>query len=106
MGSQIRIFLADLTYNTVSLATEVFPLNVGFIASYCNKQFGDRIEITLFKYIDELDKAINDNPPDILGLSNYCWNHKVGAELFGMLKKINPFAVTVWGGPNFPLDMP
>ena len=82
MDSQIRIFLADLTYNTVSLATEVFPLNVGFIASYCNKQFGDRIEITLFKYIDELDKAINDNPPDILGLSNYCWNHKVGAELF------------------------
>jgi len=106
LDSQIRIFLADLTYNTVSLATEVFPLNVGFIASYCNKQFGDRIEITLFKYIDELDKAINDNPPDILGLSNYCWNHKVGAELFGMLKKINPFAVTVWGGPNFPLDMP
>ena len=106
MDSQIRIFLADLTYNTVSLATEVFPLNIGLIASYCNEKFGDKIEITLFKYIDELDNAISENPPDILGLSNYCWNHKVGAELFGMLKKINPSAVTVWGGPNFPLDMP
>ena len=106
MNGCIRIFLADLTYNTVSLATEVFPLNVGLIASYCNEKFGDKIEITLFKYIDELDKAISENPPDILGLSNYCWNHKVGAELFGMLKKINPSAVTVWGGPNFPLDMP
>ena len=106
MDSQIRIFLADLTYNTVSLATEVFPLNIGLIASYCNEKFVDKIEITLFKYIDELDNAISENPPDILGLSNYCWNHKVGAELFGMLKKINPSAVTVWGGPNFPLDMP
>ena len=106
MNGCIRIFLADLTYNTVSLATEVFPLNVGLIASYCNEKFGDKIEITLFKYIDELDKAVSENPPDILGLSNYCWNHKVGAELFRMLKKINPSAVTVWGGPNFPLDMP
>jgi len=106
MNNSIKIFLADLTYNTVSLATEVFPLNVGLIASYCNEKFGDKIEITLFKYIDELDKAISENPPDILGLSNYCWNHKIGAELFAMLKKINPSAVTVWGGPNFPLDMP
>ena len=45
MDSQIRIFLADLTYNTVSLATEVFPLNVGLIASYCNEKFGDKIQI-------------------------------------------------------------
>ena len=59
MNGCIRIFLADLTYNTVSLATEVFPLNVGLIASYCNEKFGDKIEITLFKYIDELDNAIS-----------------------------------------------
>ena len=44
----IKIYLGDLTYNTVSLATDAFPLNVGFIASYCTKLFGDDIDITLF----------------------------------------------------------
>ena len=73
MEKPLKIYLADLTYDT--LQTAVFPLNVGLIASYCKKQFGSKVDITLFKYIDELDHAINESPPDILGLSNYVWNH-------------------------------
>jgi len=102
----LRIYLGDLTYTTVTLATEAFPLNVGFIASYCKKLFGDDVEITLFKYIDDIDKAVNENPPDILGLSNYCWSHNVSYEIFKMCKKSNPNVITVWGGPNFPIDFP
>ena len=102
----LRIYLGDLTYTTVTLATEAFPLNVGFIASYCKKLFGDDVEITLFKYIDEIDKAVNENPPDILGLSNYCWSHNVSCEIFKMCKKSNPNVITIWGGPNFPIDFP
>ncbi len=102
----LKIYLGDLTYTTVTLATEAFPLNVGFIASYCKKLFGESVEITLFKYIDEIDKAVNENPPDILGLSNYCWSHNVSSEIFKMCKKSNPNAITVWGGPNFPIDFP
>ena len=102
----LKIYLGDLTYTTVTLATEAFPLNVGYIASYCKKLFGDDVEITLFKYIDEIDKAVNENPPDILGLSNYCWSHNVSYEIFKMCKKTNPNVVTIWGGPNFPIDFP
>ena len=102
----LKIYLGDLTYTTVTLATEAFPLNVGYIASYCKKLFGNDIEITLFKYIDEIDKAVNENPPDILGLSNYCWSHNVSYEIFKMCKKTNPNVVTIWGGPNFPIDFP
>ena len=104
--SPLKIYLGDLTYITVTLATEAFPLNVGYIASYCKKLFGDDVEITLFKYIDEIDKAVNENPPDILGLSNYCWSHNVSYEIFKMCKKTNPNVVTIWGGPNFPIDFP
>ena len=106
MTKPVRIFLGDLTYNTVSLATDAFPLNVGFIASYCKKLFGSDIEIKLFKYIEDIDKAITDDPPDLLGLSNYCWSYNASKEIFKIFKKINPNGVTVWGGPNFPLDMP
>ena len=102
----LKIYLGDLTYTTVTLATEAFPLNVGYVASYCKKLFGNDVEITLFKYIDEIDKAVNENPPDILGLSNYCWSHNVSYEIFKMCKKINSNVVTVWGGPNFPIDFP
>ena len=102
----LKIYLGDLTYTTVTLATEAFPLNVGYVASYCKKLFGDDVEITLFKYIDKIDKAVNENPPDILGLSNYCWSHNVSYEIFKMCKKTNPNVVTVWGGPNFPIDFP
>ena len=102
----LRIYLGDLTYTTVTLATEAFPLNVGFIGSYCKKLFGNDIEITLFKYIEDIDKAINHNPPDILGLSNYCWSHNVSSEIFKMCKKSNPNVITIWGGPNFPIDFP
>ena len=102
----LKIYLGDLTYTTVTLATEAFPLNVGFIASYCKKLFGKDVDITLFKYIEDIDRAVNENPPDILGLSNYCWSHNVSSEIFKMCKKTNPNVVTVWGGPNFPIDFP
>lgn len=101
----LKIYLGDLTYDTISLSTEAFPLNIGYIASYCNDRFGLAVNITLFKYIEDLDRAINDSPPDILGLSNYCWNQRVDIEMFRMLLQRNPDALTVWGGPNFPLDI-
>jgi len=106
MKKPLKIYLADLTYDTVKLQTAVFPLNIGFIASYCNKRFGSDVDITLFKYIDELDRAIQENPPDVLGMSNYCWNHRVGLEMFRMLSQKNPYAIKIWGGPNFPVDLP
>ena len=101
-----KIYLGDLTYDTVTLATEAMPLNVGYIAAYCIKRFGSAVDISIFKYIHELDKALHESPPDILGLSNYCWSKNVSLEMFSMIKKQNPHILTIWGGPNFPIDLP
>lgn len=106
MAKPLKIYLADLTYDTVTLATEAFPLNVGFIAAYCKKQFGDKIEIKIFKYIPKLEKAIEEEPPDVLGLSNYAWSHNISSEMFKILAVKNPQAIKIWGGPNFPIDLP
>jgi len=105
MVQPIRIFLGDLTYDTIGMSTEVFPLNVGYIAAYCKKQFGSKVDITLFKYIDELEASIYENPPDILALSNYVWSHRIGLEMFDLVRSQNPNVITVWGGPNFPQDL-
>ena len=106
MVEPLKIYLGDLTYNTISLSTEVFPLNIGYIASYCKKQFGNKVDITLFKYIEELEDAIENSPPDILGMSNYAWCHRLGLEMFRIALQKNPQLITVWGGPNFPQDIP
>ena len=98
--------MADLTYNTVAIANDVIPLNIGYIACYAIDKFGDSIKITLFKYIEELETAINESPPDILACSNYLWNHQINLELSRKLKKLNPNALVVWGGPDFPADIP
>lgn len=101
---KLKIYLGDLTYDTISLSTEAFPLNIGLIASYCMKKFGDKVDIQLFKYIEDLDQAINNSPPDVLGLSNYAWCHRISLEMFRMLHSIKPTSITIWGGPNFPQD--
>jgi radical SAM superfamily enzyme YgiQ (UPF0313 family) len=106
LENTVKIYLGDLTYDTVGLSTEVFPLNIGYIGSYCKKIFGDKVELVLFKYIDKLEKAINDSPPDIIGLSNYAWCYKISLEMFRKTLEKNPNTITVWGGPNFPKDMP
>ncbi|QLH02214.1 radical SAM protein [Nitrosopumilus cobalaminigenes] len=106
MDKPLKIYLGDLTYDTVAVSTESMPLNIALIASYCYKRFGNKIEITLFKYIDDLQKALQKHPPSILGLSNYCWSHNVSKEIFSIFKKNEPNALTIWGGPNFPIDFP
>src|SRR5271157_1761614 len=100
----LRIYLGDLTYTTLSLATDAFPLNVGFIAAYADKIFGSEIDVKLFKYIDDLEQAIHDQPPDIMGLSNYPWNFNLGCEFFRMMREISPRTICVMGGPNIPLE--
>ena len=100
--NKLKIYLGDLTYTTLSIATEAFPLNIGYVGAYCKERFGDQVDITLFKYINDLDNAINESPPDILALSNYPWNLTVGIELFNMMHVIRPDTLCVMGGSNIP----
>jgi len=102
----LKIYLGDLTYETVTISAESMPLNIGFVAAYCKKQFGDNVDLTLFKYIDDLEKAMKENPPDILALSNYVWNRNLSYEMFSIMSERNPDTLLVWGGPNFPIDLP
>jgi radical SAM superfamily enzyme YgiQ (UPF0313 family) len=103
-GAPLTIYLGDLTYTTLSLATDAFPLNVGFIAAYAKKRFGNEVDIRLFKYIPDLEQALVEKPPHILGLSNYPWNFHLGLEFFRMARAISPDTLCVMGGPNIPLE--
>ena len=96
----LKIYLADLTYNTVSIANEAFPLNIGYVGAHCKERFGPRVELTLFKYIDDLESSMRSSPPDILAMSNYPWNHALDLALFEVMRDIRPETLRVMGGSN------
>lgn len=104
MGKPLKIYLADLTYDTLAVSANHFPLNIGYVASYANACFGSEVDIYLFKYISDLEEAVSCSAPDILGLNNSCWNHNLGREMFRMTRERKPDMVAVCGGPNFPRD--
>ena len=102
--SPLKVYLCDLTHETVILVSDTIPLNLGFIGSYAKKIHGNSVEILLFKYPKNAIDAIKKNPPDVLGLSNYSWNSLLSEQVANIAKLLNPKVVTVQGGPNFPHD--
>ena len=101
MSKPLKIYLCDLTYDTIILVSDTIPINIGFIASHL-KKLGDKVYIELFKYPNDLLKAIQKNPPDILGLSNYSWNSNLSEYFAGVAKKNNNKCIVLQGGTNFP----
>ncbi len=80
-----------------------YPLNVGYIATYLlSQQKG--LSIRLFKDPKVLCAAIEEAPPHILGMSNFCWNNQLNLALSQWAKKRNPNMVTVYGGLNLTVN--
>lgn len=98
----LRIYLADLTHVGNGVATEAFPLNIGLISTYAAKRLGKDVTIRLFKYPADLQEALNQRPPDILGCSNYTWNFYLSYEFCRMAKAVSKETITVFGGTNYP----
>ena len=100
-----RIYFGDLTHTGLGTNSKAFPLGVGLVMANALKELDDLIECELFKFPEDLNQAILDNPPDLLCLSNYCWNINLSHKFASYLKKISPDSITVFGGPNFPVDL-
>jgi len=100
----LKVYLCDLTHETVILVSDTIPVNLGYIGSYAKKIHGKAIEISLFKYPKDVINEIKKNPPDVLALSNYSWNSLLSERVAKIAKLKNSKVVTVQGGPNFPHD--
>ena len=103
-NNKLKIYLGDITHDTIILVSDTIPINIGFIASYMKKIFGEMVDISLFKYPKEIINAIKSNPPDMIALSNYSWNTNLAEFIASIAKKYNSSVITVQGGTNFPHD--
>ena len=72
----LKIYLGDLVYDTIT-TNYVVPLNVAYVAAHIKEKYPGEVDIAIFKYPKDLEKALRNNPPDILGLSHYSWNARL-----------------------------
>lgn len=99
---RLRVYLCDLTHDSILLVSDTIPVNIGFIGAYARKVHANAIDVSLFKYPRTAIEAIRAAPPDVIALSNYSWNSRLSEHLAGIAKRIHPATLTVQGGPNFP----
>jgi len=97
------IYLADLTHRGLILSSNVFPLSIGLIAAYLEKQRPNVAEFELFKYPEDLSARLDARRPDIVGFANYSWNLGIGYEYTKIIKELWPGTTVVFGGPNYGL---
>lgn len=104
----MRIYLADLGHNQLTVSSDTYPLGVANLASYVQAHAAkpSNLEIRIFREPQDLKARMDEAPADILALSNYSWNHNLSRSFARYAKKLCPDTVTVMGGPNFPLTAP
>ncbi len=96
------IYLADLVHNYALKGPYTFPVNIGYIASYAKKIYGEKIEIKLFKFPLDLINAIKKKRPDIVGFSNYIWNLDLNNKIALWIKSKSKKTIIAFGGPDYP----
>jgi radical SAM superfamily enzyme YgiQ (UPF0313 family) len=97
------VYLADLAHDYLP-ARQFVPLGIGYLASYSNSIFGDKVEFHLFKSVDRLLDKCEACEPDLVGFANYTWNERLNSFAGGRLRKKFPELPIVMGGPNIDID--
>jgi radical SAM superfamily enzyme YgiQ (UPF0313 family) len=99
-----RVYLADLRHDFSGIiANDCMPLGVGYLKAVMDRDLPE-VRSRLFAYPERLLDALAQAPPDVLMLSNYCWNERLSLHVAGIAKRIRPEMLVVLGGPNIPME--
>ncbi len=104
----MRVYLADLGHNLLTLSSDVYPLGIANLASYALERLAGQVplEFRIFREPQDLKAALDEEPPDVLGLSNYAWNHQLMRCFARYARRRDERTLVVTGGPNWPLTLP
>jgi radical SAM superfamily enzyme YgiQ (UPF0313 family) len=84
----------------------ITPLGIGYVAAYAQQNLKEDIDIRLFKYPAKFEAFLNGTTPTIACFSNYMWNERLQLAFARLIKRHHPEVITVFGGPNYPTDIP
>jgi radical SAM superfamily enzyme YgiQ (UPF0313 family) len=100
-----KVYFADLTHTAQGISASTFPLGISYIVSHAKHHLGADFDLELYKFPKDLEAALRREAPAILCFSNYSWNLEISYKLASLAKARDPRLITVFGGPNFPIDM-
>jgi|TARA_B100000315_G_scaffold259105_1_gene313641 radical SAM superfamily enzyme YgiQ (UPF0313 family) len=101
-----KIYLIDLAHESeLGLSSDTMPLQLGLIGSYCLKQYGSKVDIKIFKFVEDFKEAMDNEIPFIIGASNYLWNIDLNYKFISVIKEKYPKVITIFGGPNYPDEL-
>jgi radical SAM superfamily enzyme YgiQ (UPF0313 family) len=104
----MRVYIADLGHNLLTLSSDVYPLGAANMTTYL-RAFLERdvqLDVHLFREPQDLKRALDAQLPDVLGMSNYTWNEELAYHFVKYAKARNPEVFAIMGGPNWPLTEP
>jgi radical SAM superfamily enzyme YgiQ (UPF0313 family) len=96
----VKIALFDLNHMTRGVHTNTVPLGLGLISQYLKKGLQSIPDIKMFKDSNKALSVLGGWIPDVLGLSQYCWNSELNLYFARLVKEANPACIVVAGGPN------
>jgi radical SAM superfamily enzyme YgiQ (UPF0313 family) len=100
----LKIYLTDLVHDYLP-GNYTVPYNIGLLAAYLEHNFGNQVEIRLFKSSNDfLDAIRTEKAPHVVGFSNYLWNQQLNRSMMEKVKKHVPDAVLCMGGPLIRTD--
>jgi radical SAM superfamily enzyme YgiQ (UPF0313 family) len=105
VGAQLPFFISDLTHTGRGVSSAVTPLGAGLVGAKLAGDFGDKVKIKLFKYPELLARELENTVPTITGFSNYMWNIHLSHEFAKRIKEKYPKTITIFGGPNYPVEL-
>jgi len=100
---KLKILLADPRHYTVGAHSNFIPINIGYIATFLKQEIENiDLEIELEVDPDTILSKLDNWKPDIMAMSNYCWNASLSSMICDYAKKLNQNTLCILGGPEFP----
>lgn len=99
-ASQVLIYLVELAHDGFGLSLRTFPLGLGTVGSYVKTQFGEKVDIRLFRTYGDLMAAVDAQTPDVVGFGYFSWNDYLTLVAARIIRSKCPKALIVFGGAN------
>jgi len=100
----LLVYLVDLRHKTITLTPDASPLGIGFLGASAIQAFGTEVQVKLFAYPEHLFEELKHTRPDVLAVTNYCWNYALQCHTLRYARSLYPELLTLMGGPNIALD--
>ena len=97
------VYFADLAHDHFKV-NQYTPTGIGYLTAYSKSKLGDKVKFRLFKSVNKLLDAYDEQKPDLVGFSNYTWNSGLSKFAGEFMKKNNPSLPIIMGGPNIRID--